>query len=282
VDKVSRHGISGLTEWFNSFWLNPIDFKTIVNHIIFLGDYKNDSINFVIWSLIHEMRISIIFPFIFLLVKKTNWKLTIGLCFTLSIVYYFGEIALNKIDYNDRYFSSYERTIHYVGIFMFGSLLAKNRLLLINFCKRQNILVKIIFLIFAIMCYTYSWWFLPAVGIIHLEIFNDWVIAFGSSIFISLCLSLKTLQKILLLKPIHFLGNISYSLYLLHGIVLLATINILYGVISYWKILVLSFVISILSATLSYYFVEHPSIKLGRKLTNKNQLITSGNKKASA
>lgn len=266
-----RYGIEDLTDWFNRITTSTaIDVQAILNHIIFLGDYNSTTINFVIWSLIHEMRISIFFPILMILVMKLDWKIITVLCMIFSIMYHLIEVALNFQGYSDLYYSSFHRTIHYAGIFTLGALMAKNSDLLINIWTKQKLFIKVLLLLIGTLSYTYTWWFFPNVYIIHLEIINDWLIAFGSCIFIVGSLSSSMLGKILNLKPILFLGKISYSLYLFHGLVLLNIIYIFYNLIPYWAVLILAFLTSILIATISYYFIELPSIKLGRKLTNKN------------
>lgn len=78
-------------------------------------------------------------------------------------------------------------------------------------------------------------------------------------------------------KIMVFLGNISYSLYLLHPVVGLGLTDILkehlfvnIGPIGY-TVCFLSF--SILFSTVSYYFLEKPAIIMGKKLIKKNKMI---------
>ncbi|WP_366414854.1 acyltransferase family protein [Paenibacillus sp. GP183] len=80
---VSRMGIPDLSTWFNSIWVTPPLLQSIINHIVLLGQFEAISFNPVIWSMIHEMRISILFPFIMYFVIKNNWKK--NLVMTLSI-----------------------------------------------------------------------------------------------------------------------------------------------------------------------------------------------------
>lgn len=256
-----------VTDWINNLWTTPINMKVILNHIFFLGDYQS-SINFVTWSLIHEMRISIIFPLLMILVMKYNWKTNIFICMFLTVIYYVINEFLKTVGYIDFSHNSYQRTIHYVGIFMIGALLAKNRDQLINVWRNKKFMFKLVFLVIGIMSYTNTWWGIKRVPYIHLEVIQDWGIALGGSIFIISSLSSNKIRNFLLLKPVHFLGQISYSLYLLHGIVLLSTIHALYGLIPYSFLILLVLIGSIALASLSYYFVERPSIAIGRKLTS--------------
>jgi peptidoglycan/LPS O-acetylase OafA/YrhL len=74
----------------------------------------------------------------------------------------------------------------------------------------------------------------------------------------------KTVPKI---RPLVFLGKISYSLYLLHAICLLAMQNL----IARYEISLLSAVSffllsSLVVSILSYHIIEKPAVKAGRKI----------------
>ena len=61
--QISEYGISYLSEWFNRSW--TIESSQL--NILLVGKYNTDAYNGVIWSLVHEMRISIIFPLILMI-----------------------------------------------------------------------------------------------------------------------------------------------------------------------------------------------------------------------
>ena len=63
---ISEYGISYLSEWFNRSWTIESS-QAIAQHILLVGKYNTDAYNGVIWSLVHEMRISIIFPLILMI-----------------------------------------------------------------------------------------------------------------------------------------------------------------------------------------------------------------------
>src|SRR5205807_5142069 len=58
----SRHGIHELSGWFNLVWTAPISWQLVLDHYLFLGSFDNKQFDPVIWSLVQEIRISIIFP----------------------------------------------------------------------------------------------------------------------------------------------------------------------------------------------------------------------------
>ncbi len=70
-------------------------------------------------------------------------------------------------------------------------------------------------------------------------------------------------------RPLLFLGRVSYSLYLLHALVLLALLNLLYGRVPLPIILVAAPLLSIGVAALGYRLVEAPAMARGRRVASR-------------
>lgn len=66
---------------------------------------------------------------------------------------------------------------------------------------------------------------------------------------------------------IHYIGKISYSLYLIHLPVLFAFIHMLNGKIPMSLILFGTIVMTFIVASIMHHVVERPAIKLGKYLT---------------
>jgi peptidoglycan/LPS O-acetylase OafA/YrhL len=267
----SRTGITELSNWFNAEWTTPLSFGLLIQHIFLIGEFKTQSFNGVIWSLVHEMRISIIFPFLMYSINKYDWKRNIIIALSCSSLYFlifYFILKVYKYDISSLQ-SSYFATIHYISFFILGSLLAKNiQFINVYYMKIINKGVKISLFIFAILAYTYSSWF-PSIFLSHIVIVDDWSIAIGGSIFIIFCLNSNIIRKIMLLKPVHFVGKISYSLYLYHMIIMFTLIHVFYGKLPIGLILFSSLVLSFVIASIMYFAIEKSSIKLGKSLTTK-------------
>jgi Predicted acyltransferases len=268
-----RGNISELSIWFNSFWHQSINVTSVIQHFVMIGNFNANAFDFAIWSLVHEMRISIIFPLIMYFILKYDWKINLSISFLPGVLnFLLPRLNLHYIDHATSYFD----TLGYIGIFMFGALLAKYRQFLIQKFLCLNKIFKYICLLTAILAYTNSYWLrlsgIPKGEFIN-EIFSsiivkDWGISLGVSGFIIIALSSKKLSSILLRREINFFGKISYSMYLYHPICLLTLLNLLYGLIPIWLIILLFLISSIAISALGYYMIELPSIKLGKYLSS--------------
>ncbi|MGN8232278.1 acyltransferase family protein [Priestia flexa] len=264
-EKFSNGGIDGLTEWFNRLWVDPFNWELFFEHLFLIGGFNTDAYNPVIWTLSHEMRISIIFPLILVFILKFNWKYSLGLglffsCFGSLLHLKFG---LNKVDF------TYFLSIHYVFMFIIGAVLAKHKDFLINNFRNIPKAIRIVFLISGLLLYTYSSWFFPNIEILHNRTLEEWATSLGCAILIIVALGSSLISSVLKANFFRFLGKISYSLYLIHFMVLFTLINVFYDKTPMWSLWFLTVIISITLATASYYFIEIPSVNLGKRLTFK-------------
>ncbi|TWT27731.1 acyltransferase [Planomicrobium sp. CPCC 101110] len=257
---VEERGISGLSSGFNELWENAIDAGIILSHILFLGEYTTRTFNSPIWSLIHEMRISLIFPFVVMFMNKNKlWK-TVGAAAACSLV------AIVLIKLTGASSKSILYSFHYLLVFVVGALLAKYRFLLLELVDKFKVKNYALF-IGGILLLTYPWWFFRDFRIIH--VLDDWVIILGASCIILLAFTSKAFSRFLNLKTNLFLGKISYSLYLYHMLVLLPMVFLFYGKIHIVGIFSISLLLSIIVAAIAYYWVEEPSISWGKVAIRK-------------
>ncbi|EST12766.1 acyltransferase family protein [Sporolactobacillus laevolacticus] len=268
-----------LSEWFNQMWHYVPSVKRAFSYVIMLG-IDTQNVNTVTWSLVHEMRISFVFPLIMLLVKKYNWKksLVIGLAISLSgwqIIDKFSNLTTGNLLFT---MQNIALTFYYVSFFIMGAILAKYRTSLALIYYKMNIFVKWLVVIFAVIFYNLEW-MLPKIG--YLKYYSSFLVeslaksVIDFSITVAVCtliifaLNSKRLRAILKIKPLLFLGKISYSLYLIHPIVLLLFVHLLYGLIPLPLILISIPITAISIATIMHRLIEVPSIQLGKLLSRK-------------
>lgn len=250
-------------EWISSMWQKPMTASNLFEHFTLVGLFDYGTYNPVLWTLVHEMRISFIFPFLLMLVLKYNWKTSLFVGLILSCVgglshHLFGEGHI-----------SFSKTAHYTFMFIMGSVMAKHLNDILDFFKKKSKKISLLFIALGVLIYTYRFWFFPEFSLVHNTLIDDWAAALGASILLVMAISYRPFTKALHLKPILFLGKISFSFYLYHLIAMLIVFNLLSGVVSSPVLIALSIILSVLLATAGYYVAETPSIKMGRWVRNK-------------
>lgn len=274
---INTSDINNLSDFFEYQWNHPVSFLSIISYL-FMLDYDNFNINGVTWSLIHEMRISLIFPFIMILIIRFNWKRSLVLGISLSLILWTIFLSLAKFINIDSFgflLKSIAETCYYTAFFIIGAVFAKYRLIIINKVKSYAITSKILFFISFILLYNFEWIsfgfgsFKVSENLIVSSIAQliiDYFIVVSVLLLFALVLSSSRLQFLLSKKPLIFLGRVSYSLYLVHSIVILTMIHLLHQLLPISLILMLIPVVSLLAAVPYYYYVEKPSMKLGKYL----------------
>lgn len=89
---VTKKTIPELSQWFNGFCGDPFSLKTALEHLFLIGNIHSNVYNNAIWSLIHEMRISLVFPLLFLFVLRVRPVVSIATCFLLSGIAFMNEV----------------------------------------------------------------------------------------------------------------------------------------------------------------------------------------------
>lgn len=260
--------IAGFTDWFNVNWSRGIDMNVIKNHLLLIVTFTSNLDN-VIWSLIHEMRISLIFPIVMFLLVKFNLKKGIGLAILLTCISIIFSLSDKVFTGTEVYY-----TIHCTALFIIGALLAKHRTNLISKFSNLTIKNKISLFVIGIILYLYAHpsfvlnILIPNLNPFYRAITDTWITAIGSSILIIIAISSPGISRILSNNFINFIGKISYSIYLYHLIVLLSCVHLLSSIVPAWIICVISIVGTIVVSSCMYYLVEKPAMKLSKGFTN--------------
>lgn len=258
---LAHDGLEHGSKWIRSIWTGSFSWQNIAEHAAMLWNFNSTLYDPILWSLVHEMRISIIFPLIMLVVIRLHWVLNLVLAASCTL----SAQLLDKI-FDPPYMTNFPMTLHFIAFFIGGALLAKHRVQIVDWMRKQARSFHVFLFVAAILAYTLSW---TAYGLklFHNDMLQDWVAAAGASMFVVAALSTASVMRALQSKPLVFLGKISYSLYLFHMIVLLALLHLLEGYAPASVILLIAFVASFAVSVLSYEWIEKPSMQLGRRLT---------------
>jgi len=212
---ASRGGIPSLGPWFNAQWTTPITPSLLAQHALLIGSFRTMALDGAIWTLAHEMRISLVFPIVALLAVRCNWKACLGTAALLSAVY------VGLVHFFPRVYGGCLASVHYTAFFVVGCLLAKHHALLTGAVARLSRPARLGLLSGAVMLYTLEFW-LPLPQAYGLWVLSDWAPVAAASMFIILALAPGSLARFLKWQPMHFIGEMSYSVYLLHIPILLS------------------------------------------------------------
>lgn len=268
--------INTLSEAYNVRWDHPVTLKAVISYVFMLG-YDMTNVNGVIWSLVHEMRISLIFPVIMLLVNRFNW--------VKALIYGVGSSMLGYIllKIGARYIfqgmyptlvSSFCDTFYYCTFFVLGATLAKYRSRLCSFVRPMKPAYKLLLFILVILLINFKWVFhgmylsiSNKLSFIRYGIAGDWTVALGVILLFILVLSSKTAEALLTKRFFVWLGKISYSVYLVHVIVIMLLSRYLSRLIPMEFAFALVPVLTLPLAHLAYKYIELPAINAGKRLT---------------
>lgn len=236
----------------------------VVQHLLLVGTPQNDAYDGVIWSLVHEMRISLILPLIALGIASGYGRRMILYGLPVAAVgFHFGGQpgAVNLFG-----------TLFYGYLFIWGAFIAFHRMAIGAWISRQSPWRQLALAAAGIALYlSHS---AAAELLLPWRVYSNlapWTAAAGAAIFLLLAVGTVGAKRLLQLPPIQFLGRISYSLYLIHGV-------ILYTLVARWvpgsvslllPTLLVTPPLSVIVAWLLYEIVERKGIDLGHRIASR-------------
>lgn len=250
-----RGHIDELSGWFNTPWSEGVSLHAVTDHILFVGSFKSDRFNPVLWSLVHELRISFLFPFLIAFLVTKGWEANLTLAVALSLFGLTATFALGKLGIHLDYFL----TVHYAAMFIGGFVLAQNINSIYEWYRNRNLPIRVAFGLAGLGIYTFSH-LLPG----RLQYLQDIPIGVGATLMIITAVCSLRASRLLNLPMFRFLGSISYSLYLYHAIVLFTFTHAFYGRLPVSVILSFAAASTIFVSWISYRYIELPAIQHGK------------------
>jgi peptidoglycan/LPS O-acetylase OafA/YrhL len=266
--------LPGTTDWFRGQWTIPMTPWTILGYLVMSGFSHHVNINDVVWSLVHEMRISIVFPLLIAASAAMTLPLRLVSAFLASISASWAESAIDPA-LSSAFISvvrSLLETSSYLWCFVLGIELARHHELLVSRILKMNRFRLALLAIAASSLFTVKSLF-PSIAHAY---WVDFVTGFGAAIFVLLALSTRRPFSLLKARVPMFLGRISYSLYLLHLIVILAMVHAAGGIVPPWVGIIAAVFLSLLLAYVSFKLIEQPGIAIGRLLTIGAEINAAG------
>jgi peptidoglycan/LPS O-acetylase OafA/YrhL len=158
-------------------------------------------------------------------------------------------------------------TVYYMGFFVAGALMARRREAIVEAFRTLGKPTKGALVGLSLVMYLYT----HVTGArLHAPLWvMDWMVGTGAMMLMVAAMGSSTLGRLLRHAVPQYLGRISYSLYLFHPIVILASMYLLHAHLRLGVIAVLDIPLLVLAAHLAYQLVEQPSIRLGRSLSRR-------------
>lgn len=249
---LAHNHLASLDPWASSVWNLPITPGLLARLALMIYPGMSTlGVDPVIWSLVIEMKISILFPAILFLVRRSH-SLRIDLAL-LALALLLGPLRA---------------ALGILPVFLAGSYLAKYRQPLAAWIAKRSHAQAALLLALALACYGFGNYVAqPDTYPVTL------VTACGAALLVLLVLAWTPARRIASARPVTFMGAVSYSFYLLHLPILIAVASAL---LPFTRSLLVcgsvALALSLLAAWLSYRCIELPGIRLGAMMLAKRSL----------
>jgi peptidoglycan/LPS O-acetylase OafA/YrhL len=275
--KISNEGFS---LWYKEIWKENLALDSLVGTLLLTG-YKSHVFNTSAWSLVHEIRISLLMPFLVYAVSRLRLKKTLALFIPLTI----GSGAVLRLlgeqigsEFWKYHVGSLGDTCYYMIFFVVGILIALYKSDLSRLYHHSARWLQASLLPLALSLYCFEW-IAPSLSayksskdivlllLAYIEV--DYVVTMGVALLLVLAMNSRSVERFLNLGPIQYLGKISYSIYLVHAIILIVMMNLFPEIHAPFKTVATVVPLAIIAGSFFYRFVEVPSIDLGKRLSAK-------------
>jgi len=241
---------------FNEMWSTPISFALAGGHLALFGSSATNSVNTVSWSLVYEIRISLLIPFLCWFASRLVWPFVI----VSTAIFALNEITMRHLGLTLVPYSASGVignilvTVHFTACFVVGVLLARAAHFRSDWLFKMPKSQK---------------WALVALAVPLIFIFRDEFDTAGSAALIVLALNSRSIQKFLSRPTLLWLGKVSFSLYLTHAIVIQVVVRILHGIVPLYGSLLIALALIFPVTIFVFHFVEAPTLRLSRNLSKR-------------
>lgn len=254
--------------WLDHVTGHPVIMSDLIDHVLLLGAFETHY-NFVAWTLVYEMRISLMFPLIY--ASLLRWA-------PRSVLLFYGGLSVLSVglhyyakSHSHPDLANWFATGHYALFFAIGGLIALNDKAISNWYASRSVGMKILLLLVIVMSYTYPS-HIRALGGKFSQfpmLLTHWMILPSTFFIVAAAVASTTAKSILIHPSLLWLGKVSYSLYLFHALVLFFVTRFVSDTLGVLPAAILGILLSLIVASLANKWIEIPSQKLGRFMATK-------------
>ena len=247
--------------WIDQTWNQPPTRRLILQHFLMIGHFDNFQLNTAFWSLVYEMRISIIYPLLYWLSRKISAPLLLSGAFMVTIVAALCEDRLGS----EGFFYDFL----YGSFFVVGIILQNNVVQLGDWLRARTATERAAVVVVALLCFdgpgALPSWRLLGSSLLPLYL-ADWTSLFGAVLILLCAINLPFVRRFLHRPFVLRLGLISYSVYLVHATVLFVLIRLSVGGRYFAWLFPVYLLVTYALAEVFHALFERPSTLLGRKI----------------
>jgi peptidoglycan/LPS O-acetylase OafA/YrhL len=246
-----------LSPWFQAQWGGSVGFEDLLRHCLMKAGPKQYPLDFAVWSLVHELRLSLLLPLILVASRLLGSHLCLLACVAVSVaagVYIELNPAAFPRGHMGYLFDSPDLPLSFLISLRFLSCFAVGFWLAIHFKTLSEWLRR-------------GWLrttFVGLVAVLGLLQANETLMTIGSACALQVVAMSSILGRVFAFSPLAWLGRVSFSLYLVHLPVMLSFSRIFDRVLPAQTTLWLAVAASLLLAEILFRAVEAPSVRAGR------------------
>ncbi len=246
-----------LTHAYQEVWHTPVTARTIVAQLLM---WPFAIFNLSFWSLRYEMQLSLLMPGIVWLLRRFPPYLVLG----TSLLFGFASIGL--ITRLDRFHLA-GQTVQIGSLFVLGAVLAREQAKLSSVVRRFGAGGWALLACSLLLYFNYPARLPPGRLQAVLADRSMLTSAVGASGILVCALTLPAFSSSLRAGATEYLGRISYSLYLIHSVIIVATLDLLFGRIAQPALLLVTGLACWSVAHGFSWAVEEPCARLSRRVS---------------